>query len=425
MPEFTGRTKKIYREYYDIVFQKDGYPSRYRNGERIDHPLYGAYVINHYLSRYNHGEDSLLPFVHMVAEASLKRMTKKDDALMAMYPKGFTRAEISGLTQSRYLVQFANLSKAFPENEAYKEAAYALFNSYLIPISEGGFCHRFEHGLTFEEYPEKPVSYVLNGWLTALWNLHLYSEVMNDSVADSVFLNSCNAMAQILPLYDFPEEYNSLYQLTAFQLAKFQVDDNETIEILDATVKINEEESYPITVKEFKFRNRYTPFFDEVFVNQEGNTIALKDDRVIMNLVISLISSPAPNYLHLKLKSSVAQTAEFYLDEPTLTPMNNFSNDINWEIFNTQELTAGVQEIVIPIPLEEVRTNLVPTKFSKKVEGKFHNAYHYIHIDKLKKLHEVTGIPAFKVWADRWEAYIPRWPEVESLQDDRISLDPI
>ena len=71
MPEFSGDYKSIARNYYKIIFNKNGYPAKLEGDSLINHPIYGAYVISHYLGRYNLGEDTLEQYIRKVTNVSM------------------------------------------------------------------------------------------------------------------------------------------------------------------------------------------------------------------------------------------------------------------------------------------------------------------------------------------------------------------
>lgn len=59
-----------------------------------------------------------------------------------------------------------------------------------------------EGGIWFEEYPSQPPSYVLNGMLSVLIELHEYSTVSGDSLASKLFDSGYTALLAKLPLFD-------------------------------------------------------------------------------------------------------------------------------------------------------------------------------------------------------------------------------
>jgi hypothetical protein len=69
----------------------------------------------------------------------------------------------------------------------------------------------------------------------------------------------------------------------------------------------------------------------------------------------------------------------------------------------------------VRFPLDWAIADLVayPTSFLKQVEGKFFNVYHFLHVDQLRRLHDLTSDPQLNVYADRWSKYVSEWPTMD------------
>ncbi len=87
-------------------------------------------------------------------------------------------------------------------DDAYLHAARRAAGTFRLPLAEAGVLYR-EDGLTFfEEYPEKPPSHVLNGFITALLCLWEYSRVTNDQWSEELFRSGAGTLAEVLVRYE-------------------------------------------------------------------------------------------------------------------------------------------------------------------------------------------------------------------------------
>jgi hypothetical protein len=198
------------REYYGLVYKgSDAYPRRERDG--VVHPMYGAYAIADYLDqREATGKTRFLAAAVAVADASLGRMRPFRGGLVFWYEPGMVtprqRRVYSGLAQARYLDGFRRLHEATGERR-FGKAAEGVFRSIALPVRRGGVLAQHPAGGTvIEELPEREPSYILNGWLTALVICAEYGA--HEFVEESLV-----ALRRLLPLYDLPDEANSLYAL--------------------------------------------------------------------------------------------------------------------------------------------------------------------------------------------------------------------
>lgn len=93
---------------------------------------------------------------------------------------------ISGLAQGGAIGALLRLGEATGDD---RWAAYAaeVFESYTVPIEDGGFVNRADGILWFEEYPTTPPTTVLNGHLEAVVALDLWQRHSHDPRAIALF----------------------------------------------------------------------------------------------------------------------------------------------------------------------------------------------------------------------------------------------
>ena len=403
LPEYRA---EIYK-YYKLGWLPDGYPGRYTNNGLVAHPIYGTYVIADYLRQYRKTkEKQYLDAAISVADAGLSRMESLDDAqVFYYYPEDklslIPNKFYSALTQARWLEALSNLYEA-THDISYKKAAHRVMLSLLIPTAEGGVLQKVAGGASIEEYPHQIPLYTLNGWLTALNILIDYAKTVDDDDANTLIKDNLTALENLLPLYDLPEISNSRYQLTgsvSFRLSG--------ADIVDASLEIPGEGLYKAEHCEGR-REKWDICLYE------------KSNRTRLDAVLSYVSAPAPNVLHLTTKDNSDVSIEIATSkyDPTVTALPTRS----WTKIG--KFTPNDKKLTVEIPWDDARFVAYPTAFTKKIGGTYYNVYHPIHIKVLRALYTETGVKAFKEYADKWDGYCRDWQRLDAYKVNGISLVP-
>jgi hypothetical protein len=395
LPEYRA---EIYK-YYKLGWLPDGYPGRHTDHGLVAHPIYGTYVIADYLRQYRKTQEKrYLDAAVSVADAGLKRMESIGDALVFYYHPEDRLSLIpnkfySALTQARWLEALSNLYET-THDISYKKAAHRVMLSLLIPTTEGGVLQKVARGASIEEYPHQIPLYTLNGWLTAL-------EILID-YANALVKENLTALENLLPLYDLPGISNSRYQLTGsvtFRLSG--------AEIADASIEIPGEGVYKA---------------DHCDGKQGKWDICLyeKSNKTRLNAVLSYVSAPAPNILHLTTKDDSAVNIEIATSkyDPTVTALPTRS----WTTLG--KFKPSNNKLAVEIPWDDARFVAYPTAFTKKIGGTYYNVYHPIHIKVLRALYTETGVKVFKEYADKWTGYYKDWQGLDAYKVNGISLVP-
>ncbi|NJE54163.1 D-glucuronyl C5-epimerase family protein [Thermococcus sp. 21S9] len=84
-------------------------------------------------------------------------------------------------------------------NETYLTVARELFNSFYLPLGEGGFVENTSYGLWFLEYPFRPDFLVLNGHIITMKGLWLYYRFTGDGRAVELFQRGVESVKRALP----------------------------------------------------------------------------------------------------------------------------------------------------------------------------------------------------------------------------------
>lgn len=111
------------------------------------------------------------------------------------------------------------LSRAFYHSggeSKYLKAAMNALKPFRISSANGGVLAKFLGKLNwYEEYPTKPASFILNGFIYALLGLYDLRTISPEAKdAQALFADGMNSLKQMLPLYD-------MGSVTAYDLRHF------------------------------------------------------------------------------------------------------------------------------------------------------------------------------------------------------------
>jgi len=400
--------REIY-DYYRLAFLSDGFPGRRTENGTIPHPIYGPYIISDYLAQHRRdAKPETIASARTVADAAIARMSNLDGALVFYYPPGLSSMSgkfYSGLTQARYLEVLHRLHVVTGE-QRYAVAAKRVLQSLMIPVSRGGVLLETSHGAVIEEWPHEIGTYTLNGWLTAISIVYSYAKETSDSDADELLQKNLDALQALLPLYDCSELATSRYMLAGQAHARVAFSGPATIE--SGHVDIPGERAAPLHKDAGDWFNHIR--------SSDANSAEL-------HLLLSRASFPRENVLHLTIDAQEAGEAEITLGTSPYNLRATSMKAIAFKAIGKFQIAKGRNSIAVPISWEVADLVSYPTAFSKTIGGKTYNVYHFIHIDRLRKLHEWTGHQAFRVWADRWEAYAHKWPTMPLYRETDVAFD--
>lgn len=405
MPPLPAHRAAIYA-YYKLEWLPDGYPGRATRHGVVAHPLYGTYVIKDYLREWQaDGRPEYLEGARKVADAALRRMQPLEDALVFYYTPETGLSALPGtfysaLTQARWMATFDDLYQATGDTR-YRDAAQSMLRSLAIPVERGGVLKQLANGVTLEEYPHKVPTYTLNGWLTTMTLLERHAR-HGSALARDLLERNLTALEAMLPLYDLPEIANSRYQLANSAQLRFS-----GARVVDVKVEIPGEGIFGLGD-----RHQWSNYLED----------RRNNDRQYMNAILSYVSFPQPNILHVTTKTPEPLKVEIGTAEydPTVTALPTRS----WKSLGTFLGRDG--RISIPIPWEAASLVAYPTAFTKKIAGKSYNVYHFVHIQTLDELYASTQRPFLKHYADKWRGYAARWERMPLYTSNaqRIELTP-
>ncbi|AXF54563.1 D-glucuronyl C5-epimerase family protein [Salicibibacter kimchii] len=412
MPDFSPRLAKVSKHRYRIKFLGDGYPGKQLNGEVVPHPIYGIYVIRDYLFQYKRTkEKKFYKAAVIVADAVINRMMSFKQTLVFWYKvnspfNSQNEDYYSALTQAYYAAVFAEMYE-LTNNPKFKRTARQVYQSLKIPVVEGGVYHHSSKGPSIQEYPMEPNGYVLNGWFTAISSVKKYAETFEDPDADQFWRANLKTIIKLLPLYDAPHLANSRYTLngTATIKARFAKTD---IELQQVQLHIPDEGLYSFSVDSGNTN------YDHIIVDRrvaftEGK-IFTKNHNLLLKTLLSRYSFPKENELHLKLRSPINTTMQLFIATPIYSPTPKKRKNKEY-LLRTVKIKKGLNNIVVNIDWKGLEDVGQATTF-KHFGSKWHNVYHFIHINRLKEFYEITGDERLLTYMTKWTKYVNQWPRI-------------
>jgi hypothetical protein len=230
--------------------------------------------------------------------------------------------------------------------------------------------------------------------------------------AQNLFDENVQTLARLLPLYDAPEYFNSRYGLTGFQYLKLYFSPTANgVVVQKLQLEIPGEGSFEIPVEKDSSRWEDFVFQEDAQVLPEG--LSLMNRALRLNLVLSRLSFPQENSLHVTLDSPRKLQMEVYLYTGIYDPLSTAPAQEEWKLAATLQVEKGSNAFTVPIPWKLADLTAYPTSFNKMFAGKNYNVYHFVHIDQLRRLYDMTGEDVFRAYADKWEGYTLEWPNLE------------
>lgn len=413
-------------EWLKLGFTDDGMPGRVVDGVVRPHPLYPTYVLIDLLRLWvlNGRQARHLEAATTVADAAIGRMSEVDDALIYFYePDGdigyLEHRYYSALTQARYLKPLLDVAAASGRDDL-RSAAGRIFASLRIPSSKGGVMLDRPYGPVLEEYPHEHPLYVLNGWTSATVATLEYAKRTDDRDALEFGRANIEAMLALIDRFDVPWLANSRYGLASYTWLRLRFAENDeasNVHMLDGAVTIPDDGTFAFVTHS---KNRYLNWFDPNRVNPDGTLV----DRIAqMNVLVSNINDE--NRLTATFRLERPTEVQFQLPVGKYDPFSSSMRVTAWKDSARFTLEAGEHTLELPIPMSELPLVGYPTNFKKKIAGRFHNAYHYIHIRNMQHLLKQAPDPRMVDWMLRWAEYLARWRDIEAYDDPRISFEHI
>lgn len=386
------------------------------NGD-IFHPILAAYLIFEYVRWFERTNDEeYIGYARKIALLALKKAEVFHGALVFFYRPESKLSYIphkfySALTQAWYVHALSALGKHAGQD--FDEALLAIYNSLLIPVKDGGCFIERPWGWIVEEYPSDPPLYTLNGWLTVvkmitLWRVSLERLGANPS---QFIAENFRALEKLLPLYDAEFCANSRYQLTGFSRVKVVFDRPVSHRIIGFSVEIPGDGIYAGSLSKG--------------IRRWGFYLERDEPRLLQfNVVRSLISFPKPNVFEMRCDVNLPCKAKIMVAQGSYRADLTGMPTVGWKTVAEVAMAPSTQSVRVDLAWDDSNLFAYPTNFKKRIDAKFFNAYHYIHITALSWLYARSGIDVFRQYALKWASYIERWGQIEALSGGHISHRP-
>ncbi|MGE7717789.1 D-glucuronyl C5-epimerase family protein [Priestia megaterium] len=410
MPEFTRRLATVSKDRYKIKFLEDGYPGKDLENMVVPHPIYGIYVIRDYLFQYKKTKDPLYKTAAItVANAAIQRMDLFKNSLVFWYKEksplnSSDRDYYSGLTQSYYAEVLAKLF-VVTGIEKYKTAAQKVYYSLKIPVLEGRTLNETSKGPSIEEYPTSPNGYILNGWLSAISAVKTYANLLQDKEAHTFWRENLAALIKLLPSYDAPQFKNSRYTLNRHTNIKISSSINN-IELQKTIVHIPGDKNYELNLSNNK---DYEGVIVSSSVVIKGEKILFKNNQLILNVLLSRYSYPSENELYVKVVSQEKGTLQLSIAQPEYSPTRMITPE-KYILIKEVAIEKGINEIKLKMYWINLDDLGVTTTF-KKLGDKWHNVYHFIHINRLEEFYKVINNDDLLKYIEKWKSYVSSWSD--------------
>jgi hypothetical protein len=405
-------------QFYQLELGDDGTTYKRTSEGRVFHPILAPYLICDLLEVYRQSRNhaALTAAIAITDSAVARGESFLNDSLVFWYHPEDRLSSVpgkfySGLTQAWYIRALCRLVRI---DARYSKLVARVFNSFSVPIEQGGVLLKRPFGWIVEEYPHSPAFYTLNGWLTVLRWLAEDRETLRKlgCQVDSFLEYNLDAVEHLLPLYDLPSIYNTRYQLTGFVRVQLLTNRPLDLEIRGLSVSVPGENASPGNLNS-SGRGRWS------------NHVERAEPRLLQfNVVLSMISDPIPNSLEVDVVSCRAGKGTWRIAQGDYDPLSTGLPTGRWQTISSVEISPGENRLTLEITMGPDNLIAYPTNFKKKVhgpQGLNFNGYHFVHVLDLAALYHRSGRSVLKEWSERWLSYVSEWPSLPYLPPDRFS----
>ncbi|MEN9441386.1 MAG: hypothetical protein RLZ33_1463 [Bacteroidota bacterium] len=147
-------------------------------------------------------------------------------------PKNWVSAMAQGECLSFYLRMFQIL-----QDDSILQKCHLIFNTMMVPVSENGVKTTDENGYNWlEEYPSTPSSYVLNGFIYAVFGIQDYFRITKSEIAKTELNHYFKTLEDNIEKFD--AGFWSYYDLQYKELVKFYYQKNVHAPQMEALYKL-------------------------------------------------------------------------------------------------------------------------------------------------------------------------------------------
>lgn len=141
------------------------------------------------------------------------------------------------------------------QKEVYKETVELALKPFFLTVEEGGVLEHFQEMIFFEEYPTRPATYTLNGFIYSIFGLYDAYKIFGLIEAKQLFDEAILTLKKVLPLYD--DSRLSYYDLSHFTGSPRKTVQNSKyhilhIKLLQALISIEPDDTFEFYIKRWK-----------------------------------------------------------------------------------------------------------------------------------------------------------------------------
>ena len=185
---------------------------------------------------------------------------------------------VSGMYQGQALSLYLRAYQLLEKPE-YLNSAELIFKSFFITYEQGGFVRKDNFGnLWFEEYPGKEPSFVLNGFIYAMFGILDFYRVTKNPQALAVWEDCVNTLEKNLHKYDV--WYWSLYDQLKKELVSYYYMKNVHIPLMEIMYLLTNKEIFNKFAKKWKksLNNRFHKIVVQIMYRIRPRLLKIKSN---------------------------------------------------------------------------------------------------------------------------------------------------
>lgn len=127
----------------------------------------------------------------------------------------------------------------------------------------------------------------------------------------------------------------------------------------------------------------------------------MEDKRAVLEVLLSRVTWPIPNRIQVGIDApQTPGRVSIYVGVGPYNPTKVQALVTNYVLLDQIDLKPGSNTIETAIPWALADIAAYPTSFTKIIEGQRRNLYHFIHIDALDRLAQITNLDVFAYFRD-------------------------
>ena len=423
-PNMTNKRKDLFKKFYQIKIIDD-LPITTKNSKvPYFHPIMASYVINDMIleciclnfpadfPKIKDVTDKHPEMIHKTVKVmnNIMNIGKKDGIFR--YHKYFgsvLNGKYSGLTNGRYYFLYQYFGTLI-NNAEYLNFAKMMLDSLLIPIESGGVCidlNKF-FGINdnikkiwIDEVSDIP-HMILNGGMTCLRQLYSSYDILDDKNIKDIIDKFLNGLCFLLKYYDSPEYSISKYSLAPKGILKIVAENkikscHISYNYLNYEIPSSKNKN---DLNTFLIGSNNVNYINFAYIEPADNVIEICFNKKINKISVSILENCYESASEIKKCNYV------------LIENNNYNINNNILKININAINA----------IKYIKPKI--TVFSKNINNKLYNIYHYNHINSLQYFYGKTNNDIIKTYLTKFKEYTNIWKTQKYITNTKnVCLD--